>query len=176
MDFASNMTKYKKEMVKLKATRIIKKFFMLSFIVSLFILLSGCGTKKYDFTIKVFEIGKKVELESTNDYYYDYTGREKDFYVYVYRNEERILNTTLDELLNQKGNSSLIYISSVSYFEHFEDTAQKTKKLPLERGFYSYRISFNVSESYDNEPLRNHNLGVFILNVYIDYDYYMEGA
>lgn len=152
-----------------------KRMTLLTMILCIFLIFSvtGCESKKNEFTIRVFDSGINVEKKEYERYYYDYTGVPVSFVIKVYCNDEEIYETTLKYLLKNQGVGSLIRVRT-TYTEFFNGESENGRKLPIEKGWYSYYIEFNRMYNWDGEIIQEHNLNDFYLSFYIDYDHYIS--
>ena len=146
---------------------------LISLIVILLFTTTGCEPKKKEFTIRVFDNGIDEEKKAFERYYYDYTGSPISFVIKVYCNNEEIYETTLQYLLENQGVGSLIWVKT-TYSEFFGDEAKNGRKIPLDKGWYRYKIEFNRMYRWDGEIIQKQNLNDFYFSFYIDYDHYIS--
>lgn len=149
--------------------------------IFMFLVLSGCEISENnfktqdEFIIRVFDSGSNEEKKSYERYYYDYTGSTISFIIKVYRNGEKIYETTLEDVLKNAGVGSII--TAESGYKEFYGKEYEQKQgniLPVEKGWYTYEIDFNRMYRLDGEIIQKHNLDDFFLDFYIDYDNYIS--
>ena len=156
----------------IKAVLVISLIVMLSLIV---IINCTREPKKDEFTIKVFNLTATEEIIDGRRYYYDYTGKYRDFVIKVYCNGEEIYDTTLSYLLENQGRGSLVTVRT-TYKEFYgpSSNAISGRIFPKEKGWYTYNIEFNRNYWWNDKTLHEANVKDFYLDFFIDYDYFMS--